>query len=252
MWGFASPVIAAKPAQFGAELANYLNELDGWDVLALPGLPLPKANGSYTVKLLQSLSILGHVRAGSGITRQVASISTESGGYPGWLERRTPKFRRNLKRIQQAAGAAGVSIIDASGDEYLFDRILDIEKLSWKGAQNSGITSSEMRALYRLLTTRLEEKKRLHVWIARKDGRDIGYILGAVRNRLYRGLQVSYIEDVSDLSIGHLLQHHQVRSLTSGETIAERYDLGMDIEYKQRWADFGEPSIVLVLERSTS
>ncbi len=250
MWGFASPIITPEPARFAKMLVSYLQNRDDWTVLALPGLPLPTDQESFTVGLLRSLSVLGEARAGEGITRQIADISPESGGFDGWFQRRSPKFRKNLRQVQSNAADSGVSIIDATHDDYVFDRVLEIENQSWKGLEDSGITSAEMRALYSLLTIRLEEKHRLEVHIAQRDGSDIGYILGGRRGGLYRGLQLSYTADAKDLSIGHLLQLHQIEKLTGdSQNPTTRYDLGMDIEYKRRWSDSAETSIMIVLER---
>jgi CelD/BcsL family acetyltransferase involved in cellulose biosynthesis len=63
----------------------------------------------------------------------------------------------------------------------------------------------------------------------------VGYILGAVRGGTYRGLQLSFDEDQAGRSLGNLLQLHQMESLV--EEGVTTYDLGMDMEYKRRWAD---------------
>ncbi len=250
VWGFASPIIAPKPAEFGRQLATYLASRDDWDYLALPGLPIPTSQNSFTVEILRSLSTLGEARVGEGITRQVADISASSGGLDGWIQRRSPKFRKNLRQLKSAANENRVTIVNASHDDFVFDRILGVESQSWKGIEGSGLTSAGMRAMYSLLTIRLEQKRRLEVHIAQKDGDDIGYILGGRRGGLYRGLQLSYTAEVKDLSVGHLLQLHQIEQLTQDTDIATtRYDLGMDIAYKQRWADSAETTIMIVIER---
>jgi CelD/BcsL family acetyltransferase involved in cellulose biosynthesis len=69
-----------------------------------------------------------------------------------------------------------------------------------------------------------------------------------VRGRRYRGLQLSYTEDARALSVGNLLQHHQLLELDR-LNLADIYDLGMDFDYKRRWADRTETSLALIVDR---
>ena len=70
---------------------------------------------------------------------------------------------------------------------------------------------------------------------ARIGDEDAGYILGGVIAGRYRGFQISYTEAAEPHSIGNLLQLHELRRLAAeGVTI---YDMGMDMDYKRRWAD---------------
>jgi CelD/BcsL family acetyltransferase involved in cellulose biosynthesis len=249
LWGFASPVLAADPEGFSRRLAPALAATGRWDVLVLPGMPDPRGPSSYAAQVVRGLAPLGRVNVGRGITRQVADLRD---GYGAWLARRTSRFRRNLRQARHRAGQVGLEIVDAGdgdGDEPdVFDRLLAIEKLSWKGQDRSGITSPEMAATYRMMVDRLAARRRLRVSVARLGGRDVGYILGGVRARRYRGLQLSYATEASALSVGHLLQDHQIRALCEGDE-ADAYDLGMDLDYKRRWADRQQPSFTLVIDR---
>lgn len=246
LWGFAAPVLAAEPEVAARRLARRLEALGGWDVLVLPGMPEPKGPASYTAQLARGLSALGRVKLGAGITRQVADLR---GGYEAWWGQRASRFRRNLRQASRRAEAAGIELVDASAEPAVFNRLLAIEKRSWKGREQSGIASPQMMVMYRAMVDRLLARHRLRVHLARLDGRDVGYILGGVRARRYRGLQISYTTDVSALSVGHLLQHHQIEVLCASAE-ADAYDLGMDLDYKRRWADHAEPSFTLVIERS--
>jgi CelD/BcsL family acetyltransferase involved in cellulose biosynthesis len=78
-------------------------------------------------------------------------------------------------------------------------------------------------------------------------GRDVGYILGAVFEGEYRGLQFSYDDDHARLGLGGLLQFHQVTALCA-EGVA-RYDLGTEMDYKRRWAEEVMETEMLVLVR---
>lgn len=141
-----------------------------------------------------------------------------------------------------------MSIEDASNDPLLFERLMSIEYRSWKGQEGSGITSIEMSAMYESMIARLVVQGRLAAHVAVVDGSDVGYILGGIRSRRYRGLQLSYCDDARELSVGNLLQDHQLRLLDSLD-LADTYDLGMDFDYKRRWADHRETSLTLVVHR---
>jgi hypothetical protein len=245
LWGFAAPVLGSEPEAMGRRLAWRLAALDGWAVLVLAGMPEPKGPTSYTAQLARGLSGLGRVHLGAGITRQVADLG---GGYEAWWSRRASRFRRNLRHATRRAEAAGIELVDASAEPAVFDRLLAVEERSWKGKERSGMASPQMRVTYQAMVDRLRARQRLRVHLARLDDRDVGYILGGVRARRYRGLQLSYTTDAAALSVGHLLQHHQIEELCAGSE-ADAYDLGMDLDYKRRWADRAELSFTLVIER---
>ena len=245
LWGFAAPIIASDPAVITSRLAEVIAAEAPTDVVVLPGMPVPDGPEAYTSSIVRGLGHLGVVKAGAGITRRVADIGD---GYDAWLGRRTPRFRRSLRRIRERAEREGVEVIDVGADPDVFDRILRIEERTWKAEDNGGITSPAMATTYRLMVERLQASGRLRAHIATIGGHDVGYIIGGVRAERYRGLQLSYVAEAAELSVGHLLQDHQLRLLTTaGE--ASAYDLGMDLDYKRRWADRAVTSLTLVIER---
>lgn len=256
LWGFACPLFGPDIGALTAEVATELDQLPHWSMLMIPGLPpLPHPT---TLAVSGGLGRLGTISIGEGITRRVADLS---GGYEAWLGNRGARFRRNLRLAERRAGERSLDIIDAAPDAddpgsgndpgggNVFDRLLAIEHKSWKGAEGSGMTSGEMSAMYRFMVDRLRHRRRLQVFVARLDDHDVGYILGGIRNRRYRGLQISYRSGYDDLSIGNLLQLHQIRHLCHHD-LAHTYDLGMDFGYKQRWADRAETSITVLVQRA--
>lgn len=255
LWGFGSPIFGpgalGPPGTTLADaVARALGRRPDWQVLYVPGLPMVTEHGDpehrrVTVGIAGALSPLGKLRLSEGISRQVADLTD---GYDGWLARRTPRFRRNLRQAGARADAEGLTIVAASDDPALFDRIMTIEYQSWKGQEGSGITSPEMTAMYRLMVARLRERGRLVAYVARLGDKDVGYILGGVRARRYRGLQLSYTEAARHLSVGNLLQQHQLVELERLD-LADTYDLGMDFDYKRRWADRTETSLALIIDR---
>ncbi|MFB6351954.1 MAG: GNAT family N-acetyltransferase, partial [Bradymonadaceae bacterium] len=132
------------------------------------------------------------------------------GGYDGYFSRRSSKFRSNMRRARKKADEEGVESVYLApdGDEVdeVFDRILAIEQHSWKAENNSGIATGPMRKFYGQMVPMLAEDDKLRVAFVQTDDTDIAYCFGGLFEDLYRGLQLSYHDDYSDLSPGNLAQ----------------------------------------------
>lgn len=244
MWGFTSPLIGPHLPDLAELAAEQLRHVTEWDICAIAGLPLSE---DLARSMAKPFAVLGQVQAVYGIVRQVADVST---GHDAWFEARSAKFRKAVRQAEKRANEAGVSFVDVSSDPEVYRRCVAIESTSWKGMSDDGITSPGMQRFYEVMTERLQRQGRLRATIARLHDADIGFIFGGVRNQRYRGLQLSFTEAARPLSVSHLLQNHTIRSLID-EGI-HTYDMGMDMEYKQRWATHQEPSMSLIIHRSPS
>lgn len=229
VWGFATPCVgpASAAARAQAELmerfARPLTIIGGQDETS----PLA---ASIAARLERSHRLL----KGPEEIRLRADLT---GGFDAWFARRSSRFRQRLRVLQRRADERGVEIseVSAQDPDTVIDRMLSIETLSWKGQAGTGLASSDLADFYRSMAWRLAARDALRAHVAVADGRDVGFILGGVRGSTYRGLQLSYVSAEASLGIGHLLQMRQLRSAAS-EGLAT-YDLGMDMEYKRRWAD---------------
>jgi CelD/BcsL family acetyltransferase involved in cellulose biosynthesis len=249
LWGFACPLLGPDPATTAALVRRLLAADRDWDVAALGGLPpdraLLRAVGAQLIPL-------GRVGLAEGIVRQVAHLDADGdgeGGLEGFWSRRSARFRRNLRRAHRAAADAGLVVVDASDEPGLLARLQRIEAGSWKGMAGDGLASPTMAAFYRHQLERLRARQRVRALVATRDGADVGFIVGGRRGNAYRGLQLSYTESVRDLSVGHLLQAHEVQRLAAEGV--RTYDLGMDLPYKRSWADRAVPSVTLVVHRAS-
>src|SRR6185295_4564657 len=110
-----------------------------------------------------------------------------------------------------------------------------------------GIVTGPMHTFYQLMLPRLCARGQQRTMFAQKGGLDLGYILGAVFEGEYRGLQFSYDDEHAHLGLGGLLQYHQIVDLCE-EGVA-RYDLGTEMDYKRRWAEDVMETEMLVLVR---
>lgn len=243
MWGFACPIVGAEAAHTTRELLEVLHNEGNCERLLLPGFS-PESSRIHEVG--RTLAEAGRVTANHGISHQQASLPATAIGLQTWMERRTPSFRRNLRNAQRRATRAGLEIEQLPNREADFARLTAIECQSWKGQEGDGILSPHMAAFYAEMTQRLASQGRLRTLIARLDGHDVGFILGGVREQLYRGLQLSFAAAVGSLSVGHLLQLRQLELLAEEGVLI--YDLGMEMDYKSRWADKTRPSVVLSLD----
>jgi hypothetical protein len=244
-WGLAAPLIGRDPSALAIDVATVLAERRDWQLAILSGLT---ADGPQRRALDRLLPPRWERRRGTPTVRHVASLD---GGIDGFLSRRSRELRKSIRKSLRAASHAGVTFesvrIDAAGAAALYARIQEVEAASWKARDGVGISAGPMRTFYELMMPRLCATGQQRTVFARAGGRDVGYILGAVFEAEYRGLQFSYDDDHADLGIGGLLQYHQIIELCE-EGVA-RYDLGTEMDYKRRWAEDVMETEMLVLVR---
>jgi hypothetical protein len=237
VWAYSTAMVTSSPSTGVAAVVNEVEILaaeHGVSFIVFPGL-FPSSSLERTL-LSTLMTRTTQVGIGMGVSRNQAMLD---GGVEAFLGRRSGKFRRNLRRALDAAAAAGMKIETADPTTATvastMDRILKIESTSWKGREGSGLVSSEMATCFADMTKRCATRNAARVSFAVIDGGDVGYILGGIRGTTYRGMQISYNNDRRDLSIGHLLQWHEVqRCIADGMRL---YDLGMPLPYKEHWSD---------------
>ncbi len=243
LWGFACPLLGPDVSPIANDLVTSLGDHE-WTTLAIPGIP---AIQSRVIALARELATLGDVGLQEGITRRLIDLTD---GPAAWLGRRSSKFRKNLRNAQRRGREAGLDFEIIDDSPLVFERIHAIEERSWKGVKGDGITSPEMSAFYSAIIRQIETEGRVRCVVATVRGVDAGYILGGVRGSRYRGLQLSYVQDLGALSLGHLLQLHEIHRMAAAGIVT--YDMGMDMEYKQRMADHAMSSVMLVVHRAGS
>ena len=241
LWGFACPLLGPDPRRTAARVTAALLADRDWDALVLSGLP---PHRPLLMDLAQAMRPLGRGRLAEGITRQVADLDADLDAF--WA-RRGSHLRRNVRRAQRQARQRGLRIDDVSDDPDLLARVLRIEHRSWKGRAGDGLASPTMARFYELQLDRLRRHRRIRAMVARLDDVEVGFIIGGRHRDLYRGLQLSFAEEVRSLSVGHLLQSAELARL-AGEGV-RTYDLGMDLEYKRSWADRAVRTVTLVITR---
>ncbi|MCA9796482.1 MAG: GNAT family N-acetyltransferase, partial [Candidatus Eremiobacteraeota bacterium] len=173
-------------------------------------------------------------------------------GFEGFLARRSSQFRSRLRRARKRFVREGFECepFDPSQPPApLYERILAIERNSWKGMRGVGIDRGGMRRFYGAMLPRLMADNHLRLLFLTRDGEDVAYILGGVLGPTFRGLQFSFRHDHEDYSLGNVSQSLMIERLCQ-EGLGY-YDLGTDIAYKRRWADYQQvtQTYLLVINR---
>jgi hypothetical protein len=242
VWAFASPIVGPNPRDLTRAVCDRLEEEGDWDLVFLTGLV---AESPLDQACIEAFGRRHQLFAGPASARLVADVSD----VERWWSSRGEKFRRNIRRAQRSAEAAGlcIEVVDGYEPDDLMTRLVGLEALSWKGREESGLLGGQMAEFYRTMMDPLQSSSRLRAAVAVRDGRDVGFILGAVRGGTYRGLQVSFAAGHEELSIGNLLQNHELRRVAREGVV--RYDLGMDMPYKHHWASASEETRTIVVRR---
>ena len=235
-WGFGSPFVYSDATTLARELAREVCELGvARPALLLSGL---RPGGQMFTALAEALSPGMRLFHGASMRRYRASLK---GSNDGFMSRRSRKFRANLRRCERLVRDAGLQvekiarIRSESEAAALHERMLAVEARSWKAEHGTGMCEATMSEFYRLMLLRLWPHDLARIAFARIDDSDAGYVFGAVYCGVYRGLQMSFDQRFSKLSLGSALQVEMIRTLCE-EGVAV-YDLGMDVAYKSRWAE---------------
>jgi hypothetical protein len=246
-WGLASPIIGEDVVGVTREfITEARRTAESWDILFLTGISEDSRQFEELVRGFQADHFMG---IGPSMGRQYAGLE---GGVDGFLSRRSSKFRANMRRGLRDADDAGVNFQylsdfdDEQECEQIFDRIIRVERESWKGRQGVGIAQGRMHDFYRRMLPLLAEKDALRVIFATLDDTDIAYCFGGLLDHTYRGLQMSYHQTYKEHSPGNLVQLEMIRNLA--EEGIEVYDMGQSMDYKASWTD-GEFETVAVIVR---
>lgn len=242
IWGFATPFVGS-PLRAGQMAALRLSLDDDYDLAVFAG---QREDSALTAGLAHALGDAHTLYRGPAEQRLKVDLAE---GTEAWFARRSPRFRQRLRRIERDAAERGIEIVDISAvpPDQLFDRLVAIEATTWKGDEATGLASPDLADFYRQMTARLAVRDHVRALVAQLDGVDVGFLLGGVRGDTFRGLQLGYSRAVAELGIGHLLQIEQIRR-ADAEGI-QVYDLGMDMEYKRRWADRVDETFAVIVSR---
>ena len=173
-----------------------------------------------------------------------------AGGIDGWMSRRSSNFRRNLKRAQLRAQSEGIvfervqpaSVAEA---DALYERMLGVERKSWKGPIRKGLL--QLSTFYRMVLRAYAERNSARVIIARHGSGDAGFCFGGASRGHYRGQQTSYSDDLSGFSIGTLMHFETARWLSEEAARVQHFGpIQRSMSYKHSFCELEFPSIIKV------
>jgi hypothetical protein len=244
-WGLAAPLIGSDANALVEEVMAELATRRDWQLAILSG---HTASGPQRRAIERVAPPRWERRRGTPTIRHVASLA---GGVEGFLSRRSRELRKTIRKGLRAAAEQGLEFEHVRAGEgedvALYERIQNVEARSWKSLEGVGISQGPMREFYAQMLPRLCARGQQRTLFVRAGGVDIGYVLGAVFEGEYRGLQFSYDATYKPLGIGGLLQYQQIEALCR-EGVG-RYDLGTEMDYKRRWAEEIVETEMLVLVR---
>ncbi|MGA1342270.1 MAG: GNAT family N-acetyltransferase [Hyphomonas sp.] len=174
-----------------------------------------------------------------------------AGGIDGWLSRRSSNFRRNLRRAERRAQAAGIWFERAqpsseAGADQCYERMLDVEHTSWKGPRRQGLLA--VRAFYQTLLRAYSQRGAARVVFARQGDEDVGFCFGGASHGVYRGQQTSYRDDLSGFSIGTLMHFETAKWLAGdGARLQHFGPIQRMMSYKASLCEIELPSVLTVL-----
>lgn len=247
-WALACPFLGKDARAVAGEFVELsLTTPLKWDILFLSGI---RPDSVHFHTLLRGYR--GHYSLGLGPSSRRCIASLE-GGIDGYMQRRSAKFRRNVRRADRRAREAGMEselyrCATAEECSLLLERALAIEAKSWKGNLDTGIINSPMEEFYQNMLPRLSRRGSLRFLFLTLHGVDVAYCFGAVFDGGFRGLQMSFVDEYKDHSPGSLAQFWMIESLC--EEGINSYDLGSDMEYKKDWSEETMETLAVVVRRS--
>jgi hypothetical protein len=246
-WGLACPFIGPEPRPLLEHLATAALLDRTWDAMLLSGVPVQSRLLTLVRQVLGRRFVLG---LGPRAGRCIAGLE---GGLEGFLSRRSPKFRADLRRTDRAAARAGFeydwvdALPDARAVDAFLDRVVSVERRSWKGRTGQGIDRPPSLTFYELMIRRMAVRGILRAVFVRAGDEDVAFVFGGVIGRRYRGLQVSFDDAWRDAGAGKLAHLEIIRRLA--EEGVDVYDMGQDMPYKRRWAETVAESVTIVALR---
>ncbi len=233
-WCFSCPLIGPNPRHSVSLLLKLLRRRrEDISLLLLGGIP---RGSKMHADCYRYLGKFFRIQAFPGSDCCEASLK---GGADGYLSRRSVSFRASLRSGMRKAIKEGVDFEHLSGNMdgiSILNRVLSVEMRSWKhGAGESVFRHHDHYQFYRDLIKRTAGKGLLRAVFAKREGEDIAYVIGGILGRKYRGFQMGFDASMRTMGAGNLVQFELIEALC--DEGVEYYDLGMDMNYKRRWAE---------------
>ncbi len=190
VWLLGSPLLGPSPSGLFRELRDDdSGRIPPWHAMILSGITMETPQWRELHCAITEDCALRWI---SSRNRNIASLQ---GGSDGFLSRRSPKFRTNLRRSVRRAADSGFefkqyTLTTATDARVFFGILRDIEERSHKATTGNGILEEPMHSFVASVFGLTIERHGLRFIIAWRDGLPAGYIFGTVFMNMYRGLQM--------------------------------------------------------------
>ncbi|MCA8951449.1 MAG: GNAT family N-acetyltransferase, partial [Planctomycetes bacterium] len=244
-WQFGCPVVGDDPVPLLGAFVSELATNPNAQALEVSGLA---PDGELARRIVGALRDRCEIYALASTPLRSASLA---GGLDGFLGRRSANLRRNLRQASRRAGARGVTFTrhvprTGAAARELHERMLAVERTSWKGLEHCGMAEPPISEFYGRLLERLAGGGNGRVVLAHDgDGADIGFAFGGLAGPVFRGQQFSFTDSWRHASIGNLLQLELLGWLC--DECVERYDMGPVMDYKLHWTELETPIATLLI-----
>lgn len=185
---------------------------------------------------------LARRRVPYAVRRTVASYFLElPATYEEYLSARSSKFRNFLRRAERKLATAGRTAVQTVSDpadlDDAYDRLLEIERASWKHAHGTAVTAvPRQMGFYRDLCREALRMGRLHLQWLTLDDRPVAYNLGYISEGGYAYLKTSFDQAHKDWHPATILRARLIEAII--DRGIRRFDFpGEPYEWERQWTD---------------
>jgi len=231
-WGFSSNLFGNDPTGAIELLVRLAEKIPDLIIIYLTGvtpslknelLKGQKKNHPFIVKNLGKVESV------------VANIEN---GIEGVLQNVSNNKRKNFKKALRFANELSFEYIKGSKTpELVWQRLLAVEKQSWKWLSNQSIFQSPQQHLfYHELFQSFNAKNFAHILFVQHNSQDIAYVFGASYLQAFRGFQTSFIasKELALLSPGNNGHLYLMDILSKAGILT--YNFGSVMDYKLNWS----------------
>ena len=233
----------------GRFVEHLLQDSSSWDALRLHPIP----SRSPLLELFRQEAF----RRGCEVHQRTASgdaVIRPPARWDAYFRSLSPNFRRSLRRAAhslQELGTLKYERLSPAADRGFFDRLLDVERRSWKWTKGVSLNSAAYGSFYRDLAVLADQRGLLRLWMLSLEGKDIAFDLSVLFAHGLHCLKVGYDQDYWKSFPGGLLKERLLRE-SFDEGVRSVHMLWGEMDYKQRWGAVLEPQAeVLAFHRGT-
>jgi hypothetical protein len=171
-----------------------------------------------------------------------------NGDFTTFLGRRSKNFRKQAKKAERSAAANRLSvelIQTASELDAAYPELVAVSNASWQGQRCSGAFCDPIAApFYREVSRAFAERGCLRLFVCRRDGVPIGYLLHLVEGPILHALKSEFHEELTDCMVGWQLGR-AAYELAHRERLVDINMGAFPTDFKRRWTTHVTPQTTI-------